>query len=144
MLETLLPLLQSGVLPCVTGFIASDRFKNITTLGRGGSDLSAAVIGNVLDADEVTLYKVESETGEDGTMIKWHPGLIGCNTKTKSSSSIRTIPFMSYEEAIKLNKVLHPSTCYPLMKKGIPIRVANTYEFLHPGTIISNHTSSSN
>lgn len=135
-LERLTPLLQRNILPCVTGFIGSDRFKTITTLGRGGSDLSAAIIGNVLDANEVTIYKVECITAEDGTMIEWQPGLIGCTTKNGTSNE--TIPFMSYEEAIHLKKVLHPATCYPLMKKGIPIRVGNTLEFLHPGTLISN------
>jgi aspartate kinase len=140
MLEKLVPLLQNGVLPCVTGFIGADRFKTITTLGRGGSDLSAAVIGNVLDADEVTMYKVESTPAEDGTLAAWKPGWIGIIPK--GSPSTETIPFMSYEEATHLKKVLHPATCYPLMDKEIPIRVGNTLEYLHPGTLISNRTSS--
>jgi aspartate kinase len=68
MLERLVPLLQNGILPCVTGFIGADRYGTVTTLGRGGSDLSASVVGNVLDADEVTMYKVESTAAEDGTL----------------------------------------------------------------------------
>jgi len=139
MLDRLVPLLQNGILPCVTGFIGADRFKTVTTLGRGGSDLSAAVIGNVLDADEVTMYKVESVAAEDGTMESWQPGWIGIIPK--GSPSTDTIPFMSYEEATHLKKVLHPATCYPLMEKEIPIRVGNTLEFLHPGTLISNKSS---
>jgi aspartate kinase len=140
MLERLVPLLQNGVLPCVTGFIGADRFGTVTTLGRGGSDLSAAVIGNVLDADEVTMYKVESTAAEDGTLAAWKSGWIGIIPK--GSASTETIPFMSYEEATHLKKVLHPATCYPLMEKEIPIRVGNTLEYLHPGTLISNKTSS--
>jgi aspartate kinase len=140
MLERLVPLLQEGVLPCVTGFIGSDRFKTVTTLGRGGSDLSAAVIGNILDANEVTMYKVESNTADDGTLAAWKPGWIGIIPK--GSASTETIPYMSYEEATQLKKVLHPATCYPLMDKEIPIRVGNTLEYLHPGTFISNKPSS--
>lgn len=52
----------------MTGFIGADQSKTITTLGRGGSDLSASVLGAVLDADEVTMYKVESEAAADGTL----------------------------------------------------------------------------
>jgi len=139
MLERLVPLLQHGVLPCVTGFIGADRFKTVTTLGRGGSDLSAAVIGNVLDADEVIMYKVESATAEDGTMASWKPGWIGI--VPKGGAPTDTVPFMSYEEATHLKKVLHPATCYPLMEKDIPIRVGNTLEFLHPGTLITKTAS---
>jgi len=142
MLERLVPLLQNGVMPCMTGFIGADRFGTVTTLGRGGSDLSASVVGNVLDADEVTMYKVESTTAEDGTLAAWKPGWIGIIPK--GSESTETIPFMSYEEATHLKKVLHPATCYPLMEKEIPIRVGNTLEYLHPGTLISNRGSSSN
>jgi len=141
MLERLVPLLQNGVLPCVTGFIGADRYGTVTTLGRGGSDLSASVIGNVLDADEVTMYKVESSAAEDGTLAAWKPGWIGI--VSKGSDSTETIPFMSYEEATHLKKVLHPATCYPLMEKEIPIRVGNTLEYMHPGTLISNRGSNS-
>jgi len=48
---------------------------------------------------------------------------------------------MSYVEATQLKKVLHPATCYPLMEKEIPIRVGNTLDFLHPGTLIANMTA---
>jgi len=135
-LDHLVPMLQEGILPCITGFIGADPSKTITTLGRGGSDLSASVIGNVLDADEVTMYKVESVAAEDGTLASWKPGWIGIIPK--GSSSNETIPLMSYVEATQLKKVLHPSTCYPLMEKEIPLRVGNTLDFLHPGTLIAN------
>jgi aspartate kinase len=138
-LERLVPLLQEGILPCVTGFIGADQSKTITTLGRGGSDLSASVIGAVLDADEVTMYKVESDAAPDGTLASWKPGWIGIIPKGSTPSE--TIPLMSYVEATQLKKVLHPSTCYPLMQKEIPLRVGNTLEFLHPGTLIANTTS---
>jgi len=138
-LEHLVPLLQEGILPCITGFIGADQSKTITTLGRGGSDLSASVIGAVLDADEVTMYKVESDAAPDGTLASWKPGWIGIIPK--GSTPAETIPLMSYVEATQLKKVLHPSTCYPLMEKEIPLRVGNTLEFLHPGTLIANKTS---
>jgi aspartate kinase len=138
-LERLVPLLQEGILPCITGFIGADQSRTITTLGRGGSDLSASVIGAVLDADEVTMYKVESEAAPDGTLASWKPGWIGIIPK--GSTPTETIPLMSYVEATQLKKVLHPSTCYPLMEKEIPLRVGNTLEFLHPGTLIANTTS---
>jgi len=137
-LRRLVPLLQEGILPCITGFIGADQSKTITTLGRGGSDLSASVIGNVLDADEVTMYKVESVAAEDGTLASWTPGWIGIIPK--GSTPDETIPHMSYVEATQLKKVLHPSTCYPLMEKEIPLRVGNTLDFLHPGTLIANKT----
>eukprot|EP00358_Blepharisma_japonicum_P006004 CAMPEP_0202944942 /NCGR_PEP_ID=MMETSP1395-20130829/5880_1 /ASSEMBLY_ACC=CAM_ASM_000871 /TAXON_ID=5961 /ORGANISM="Blepharisma japonicum, Strain Stock R1072" /LENGTH=347 /DNA_ID=CAMNT_0049644389 /DNA_START=23 /DNA_END=1066 /DNA_ORIENTATION=- len=135
-LERLVPLLQEGILPCVTGFIGADQSQTITTLGRGGSDLSASVLGAVLEADEVTMYKVESEAAADGTLVAWKPGWIGIIPK--GSSPDETIPNLSYVEATQLKKVLHPSTCYPLMEKEIPLRVANTLEFLNPGTLIGN------
>jgi aspartate kinase len=135
-LARLVPLMQEGILPCVTGFIGADQSKTITTLGRGGSDLSASVIGNVLDADEVTMYKVESTAAADGTLGAWKSGWIGIIPK--GSTPNETIPLMSYVEATQLKKVLHPSTCYPLMEKEIPIRVGNTLDFLHPGTLIAN------
>jgi len=140
-LQRLVPLLQDGILPCITGFIGADQSKTITTLGRGGSDLSASVIGNVLDADEVTMYKVESVAAEDGTLASWKPGWIGIIPKGSPSSE--TIPRLSYVEATQLKKVLHPSTCYPLMDKEIPLRVGNTLDYLHPGTLIANQTSQS-
>jgi len=138
-IDRLGPLLQEGILPCITGFIGADQSKTITTLGRGGSDLSASVIGNVLDADEVMMYKVESVAAEDGTLASWKPGWIGIIPK--GSTPNETIPLMSYVEATQLKKVLHPSTCYPLMDKEIPLRVGNTLDFLHPGTLIANKTS---
>jgi aspartate kinase len=134
----LVPMLREGILPCITGFIGADQSKTITTLGRGGSDLSASVIGAVLDADEVTMYKVESVAAEDGTLASWKPGWIGIIPK--GSTPTETSPLMSYVEATQLKKVLHPSTCYPLMEKEIPLRVGNTLEFLHPGTLIANKT----
>jgi len=138
-LARLAPLLQQGILPCITGFIGADQSKMITTLGRGGSDLSASVIGNVLDADEVTMYKVESTAAADGTLGAWKPGWIGIIPK--GSTPNETIPLMSYVEATQLKKVLHPATCYPLMAKDIPIRVGNTLDFLHPGTLIANKSA---
>jgi len=69
----------------------------------------------------------------------WKPGWIGIIPK--GSTPTETIPLMSYVEATQLKKVLHPSTCYPLMEKEIPLRVGNTLEFLHPGTLIANKTS---
>jgi len=74
---------------------------------------------------------------EDPCLVaSWKPGWIGIIPK--GSTPTETIPLMSYVEATQLKKVLHPSTCYPLMEKEIPLRVGNTLEFLHPGTLIAN------
>lgn len=135
--QRLAPLLQAGAVPLVTGFFGASRDGKLTTLGRGGSDLTAAVLGHCLDADEVALFKVESTTGQDGWMATWEDGWVGV---VHDADVTRTIPELAYEEAAELahfgKKVLHPATVGPAVVKDIPIRVCSTYNPQHPGTTI--------
>lgn len=129
--------LQAGLVPCVTGFIGTSHAGKTTTLGRGGSDLTASTLANVLDAEEVILSKVEYEEQSNGWMGAWQPGWVGFVHHCDVSQTITTI---SYEEAAELahfqRKVLHHGAVYPAMDKDIPIRVSNTLDYTHPGTLI--------
>jgi aspartate kinase len=96
-----------------------------TTLGRGGSDYTAAILGACLDADEVWIW-----TDVDGVMTA-DPRVV---------PEARTLPEISYAEAAELSyfgaKVLHPKTILPAVERGIPLRVVNTFNPSHPGTLI--------
>ena len=121
----LLPLLDEGVIPVVTGFIGATPEGAITTLGRGGSDYSAAILGSCLDADEVWIW-----TDVDGVMTA-DPRIV---------PDARTLPEISYAEAAELSyfgaKVLHPKTILPAVERGIPIRIRNTFNPTGPSTLI--------
>ena len=121
----LTPLLQAGVTPVITGFVGATEQGVSTTLGRGGSDYSAAILGAALDADEVQIW-----TDVNGIMTA-DPRIV---------SNARTIPEISFIEAAELAfygaKVLHPKTILPSVERGIALRVLNTFEPEHPGTLI--------
>jgi len=121
----LAPLLDDGVIPVVTGFIGATRAGVTTTLGRGGSDFSAAILGDCLDADEVWTW-----TDVDGVMTA-DPRLV---------PDARVIPVLSYSEVSELAyfgaKVLHPRTIRPVVERSIPLRVKNTFNPTFPGTRI--------
>ncbi len=121
----LLPLLDEGVVPVVTGFIGATPEGAITTLGRGGSDYSAAILGSCLDADEVWIW-----TDVDGVMTA-DPRIV---------PDARTLPEISYAEAAELSyfgaKVLHPKTILPAVERNIPIRIRNTFNPTGPSTLI--------
>ncbi len=123
--ERLLPLVQQGIIPVVTGFMGATTTGIVTTLGRGGSDYSAAILGNCLDADEVQIW-----TDVDGVMTA-DPRVV---------PTARTLPVLSYTEAAELSyfgaKVLHPKTILPVVEKNIPLRIANTLHPTRPGTLI--------
>jgi aspartate kinase len=111
--------------PVVTGFIGMDERGNITTLGRNGSDYSAAWIGNAVGAEEIQIWKdVDAVMTADPRIVK----------------TARPIPTMSFAEASELSfygsKVLHPATILPAMDKSIPVRVLNTMRPESPGTRI--------
>ena len=112
-------------IPILTGFLGCDADGNITTLGRNGSDYSAALFGNALDASEIQIW-----TDVDGVMTA-DPRLV---------EGARPIPTMSFGEASELayygGKVLHPATILPAMEKAIPVRVLNTHNADNPGTVI--------
>ncbi|NTU62668.1 MAG: aspartate kinase [Chloroflexi bacterium] len=119
----LLPLLDKGVTPIVTGFIGATQDGVITTLGRGGSDFSAAIMGVALDADEVWIW-----TDVDGVMT----------TDPRIDPAAQTLPELTYREISELAyygaKVLHPKTIRPVVERGIALRIKNTFNPAHPGT----------
>ena len=126
MQEKLCPLLDEGVIPVVTGFIAATAEGITTTLGRGGSDYTAAILGDCLNADEVWTW-----TDVDGVMTA-DPRVV---------AEARVIPEVSFNEISELAyfgaKVLHPKTIRPVLERDIPLWVKNTFNPGHPGTRIS-------
>jgi bifunctional aspartokinase / homoserine dehydrogenase 1 len=120
------PLLEQGTIPVVTGFIGATEDGRLTTLGRGGSDYSATILGAVLEANEVIIW-----TDVDG-MLTADPRLV---------PDACTIPEISYREAAELAyfgaKVLHPKTLDPVMQCGIPVWIRNTFAPERPGTKIT-------
>lgn len=123
--ERLLPLIETGVTPVVTGFIAATADGVTTTLGRGGSDYSGSIIGRAVQAAEVWIW-----TDVDGVM----------STDPRLVPEACTIPELTYREVSELAfygaKVLHPRTMRPVMEDGIPLRIKNTFNPEHPGTVI--------
>jgi len=111
--------------PVVTGFIAEDERGNITTLGRGGSDFSASLIGAAIGADEIWFWK-------DTTGV--------LTTDPRIVSEAKNIPVISYREAMEMScfgaKVLHPRAIEPAIRNGIPVRVKCTFDPQDPGTLI--------
>lgn len=120
------PLLESGVVPVVTGFIGATVDGVMTTLGRGGSDYSATILGAALDADEVWIW-----TDVDGVMT----------ANPSDVPSARTMRAISYSEASELAyygaKVLHHKTIIPVQSAGIPVCILNTMNPDGEGTRIT-------
>ena len=115
-----------GEVPVLGGFIASSRNGFPTTLGRGGSDLTATIAGAALEAEEVQIW-----TDVDGVMTA-DPSLI---------ESARSLPVLSLSEASELAyfgaRVLHPSTMLPAIEHGVPVRVINSRKPDSTGTLIA-------
>ncbi|GAB4473300.1 MAG: aspartate kinase [Anaerolineales bacterium] len=124
--ETLRPLLQSNIIPVITGFIAATEDGTTTTLGRGGSDYSAALLGAYLPANEVWIW-----TDVDGVMTA-DPRIVPDAT-TIDVLTFREIGELAYYGA----KVVHPKTMQPLIDAGILIRVKNTFNPNHAGTLLT-------
>jgi bifunctional aspartokinase / homoserine dehydrogenase 1 len=120
------PLLDPGIVPVVTGFIAATPDGIQTTLGRGGSDYSATILGAALDAQETVIW-----TDVDGVKTA-DPRLV---------PEARTIPEISYNEAAELAyfgaKVLHPNTLRPVTAAGVPVWIRNSFAPEKPGTKIT-------
>jgi aspartokinase/homoserine dehydrogenase 1 len=132
--KVILPVLESRLVPIVTGFIAATQDGIPTTLGRGGSDYTAAIIGAVLDADDVWVW-----TDVDGVMTT-DPRIVA-DAKTIRVLSFREIAELAYFGA----KVVHPKTMRPVMDAGISIRVCNTFNPNHPGTrLVSENKQGTN
>ncbi len=117
--------LERGEIPVIGGFIAASRSGETTTLGRGGSDYSAALVGAALRAREIQIWT-------DVT------GVLTCDPRICSDA--RTIDVLSYEEAAELAyfgaKVLHPKTIKPAVDYSIPVRVCNSHQPLERGTMV--------
>jgi aspartate kinase len=120
------PLPDEGVVPVIGGFVGATDRGLATTLGRGGSDYSAALFGAGLGADEIQIW-----TDVDG-MLTADPRLV---------SGPRVVPRLSFDEASELAyfgaKVLHPSTILPAVALGIPVRILNSHRPEAPGTLIT-------
>lgn len=131
-ISKLKPVIENGITPIITGFIGATADSNITTLGRGGSDFSAAIIAAYLDSDELVIW-----TDVDGVMT----------TDPRIDKRARVLPYVSYTEVGELAyygaKVLHPKTVQPIISKNIQLRVRNTFNPQHPGTLIGNEARAS-
>ena len=123
--KNLEPLLKKGTVPVLTGFIAATQNGETTTLGRGGSDYTATIVGAALDADEIWIW-----TDVDGIMT----------SDPKIVPEAKTIPEMSFQEATELTifgaKAMHPRALEPARKEGIPVRIRNVFSPDNPGTLI--------
>jgi aspartate kinase len=124
--KNLEPLLKKRAVPVVTGFIAATQNGETTTLGRGGSDYTATILGAALEADEVWIW-----TDVDGLMT----------ADPKIVSSAKTINEMSFQEATELTifgaKAMHPRALEPARKEGIPVRIRNVFSPANQGTLIT-------
>ena len=120
------PLLDAGSVPVMGGFIGSTRAGVTTTIGRGGSDFSAAIVGAGLDAERIEIW-----TDVDGMMT----------TDPRLCPDARRIKVISFDEAAELAyfgaKVLHPATVLPAIQKNIPVYVLNSLNPTCEGTKIT-------
>ncbi len=120
------PRLAEGQVVVLGGFIGATSHNITTTLGRGGSDYSAAIFGACLDASEIQIW-----TDVDG-MLTADPRVV---------PQPRLVPQLSFAEASELAyfgaKVLHPSTILPAVSKNIPVRILNSHRPDNPGTMIT-------
>ena len=124
--NTLDPILAKGVIPVLTGFIGATQNGDISTIGRGGSDYSATMIGSCIEADEVWIW-----TDVDGLMT----------ADPKTVENCRLIPQISYAEAAEMvilgAKAMHPRALEPAKEHGIPVRIKSTFNPSANGTLIS-------
>jgi aspartate kinase len=124
--EELLPLIEEGAIPVMGGFIASSAATGkTTTLGRGGSDYTAGLVGAALRSDEIQIWTDVS-------------GVLTADPRVVAEA--RTIPRLSYAEAAELAyfgaKVLHPKTILPAVVRNIPVRIGNSGEPDSPDTVV--------
>ncbi|MBL8138986.1 MAG: aspartate kinase [Acidobacteria bacterium] len=123
---TVRPLLADGHVPVLGGFVGATTDGVTTTLGRGGSDFSGAIVGSCLDAAEIQIW-----TDVDG-MLTADPRVV---------AHPRVVPHISFAEASELAyfgaKVLHPATIQPAVARDIPVRILNSKRADAPGTLIT-------
>ncbi len=119
------PLLKKGIIPVVTGYIAATQDGETTTLGRGGSDYTATIIGATLDVDEIWIW-----TDVDGLMT----------SDPKIVASAKTLSELSFQEATEMAileaKAMHPRALEPAMEENIPLRIRNAFNPESLGTLI--------
>ncbi len=129
--QHLIPAVKDGKVPVLQGFIGSTRNGIPTTIGRGGSDYSAAIVGAALDA-----YDIQIWTDVDGIMT--------CDPRAVPEA--RRVRVISFDEASELAyfgaKVLHPATILPAVQKKIPVHVLNSYKPDQEGTLITDEAPS--
>jgi aspartate kinase len=123
--EKIEPLLERGIIPVVTGYIAATPDGAITTLGRGGSDYTATILGASLAADEVWIWK-----DVDGLMT----------SDPKIVPTAKTLHELSFQEAIEMAifgaKAIHPKALEPAIEENIPVRIRNIFNLENQGTIL--------
>ncbi len=126
----LLPLLNRGIIPVITGFIGATTSGKITTLGRGGSDYTASIVGVCSDAQEVWVW-----TDVDGMMT----------ADPREVANARVIPTMSYNEVAEMAyfgaRILHNRMIVPLRERRIPLHLRNVFKPQQPGTRVHNTTT---
>jgi aspartate kinase len=130
--EQLTRLIEAGSVPVLGGFIGSTVAGQTTTLGRGGSDYTAALIGAALQADEIQIW----------TDV---PGVLTADPRLVSKA--HTVPHLSFEEAAELAyfgaKVLHPKTLHPAIERDIPVRICNSRAQESGSTLVVGETKKS-
>ncbi len=118
--------LEKGVIPVVTGYIAADQNGVVTTVGRGGSDYTATILGVALGVDEVWIW-----TDVDGIMT----------TDPKIVPTAKMLPQLSYQEAAEMAifgaKAMHPRALEPVIKENVPVRIRSVFHPENPGTLIT-------
>lgn len=123
--KVILPLVEKGIVPVITGFIGATKDGKTATFGRGGSDYTAAILGYALNAREIQIW-----TDVDGIFT----------TDPKFIKDASVLSEVSYKEASELAafgaKILHPKTIRPAISAGISVRVLNTFNPDGPGTLI--------
>lgn len=121
---------RQRTVPVATGFIGSTAMGETTTLGRGGSDYTASILGCLLGVRAIEIW-----TDVDGVM----------SANPKQVPGAFSLPAMTYEEAVEMShfgsRVIYAPTMVPAMEKNIPIVIKNTFNPEFPGTIISQRTS---
>jgi aspartate kinase len=128
--QHLLPLLERGDVVVTQGFVGASGDGTVTTIGRGGSDYSAAILGSLLQAEEIQIW-----TDVDGMMTA-DPRIV------PHSRIIKTISFAEASELAYFGaKVLHPNTIAPAVRLNIPVRVLNSHRPDSEGTVILGHAS---
>jgi aspartate kinase len=124
--ERLVPLLEKGVIPVVTGYIAANQDGVVTTVGRGGSDYTATILGVALGVNEVWIW-----TDVDGIMT----------ADPKIVPVARMLPQLSYQEAAEMAifgaKAMHPRALEPVIKGNIPVRIRSVFRPENTGTLIT-------